>query len=315
MNNERLPFIDIAKGIGILLVVIGHLLHSSTLPGMLIYQFHMPFFFLISGYCYNQDKYTGHISMFAKARGMQLLVPLACFNLLLMCLSFRLFPDYTAESFSDHMMGATWFLLVLYGASILYSIIDCVNNNSFKVAILIIFLLCGCVLSFYNINPPYGLACIASAVFYYGVGNLSKRGGIISNLFKKSAPIKLTFCLGTLFVMFSVPLFHLDRIALPEHISLFTSIIPFAGITFAFLLSDWIFSCGKYAIILSWLGKNTMVILCVHMFYISLSCEFVKPYISSYPLYKVTELILVFLASIVSAVLIRRFLPFMLGKN
>lgn len=43
--------IDVAKGIGILLVVIGHADPRPWL-GNLIYQFHMPFFFILSGYLF-----------------------------------------------------------------------------------------------------------------------------------------------------------------------------------------------------------------------------------------------------------------------
>jgi len=46
---KRLQFIDVAKGIGILLVVLGHLETTDFLRRW-IYSFHMPFFFFISGF-------------------------------------------------------------------------------------------------------------------------------------------------------------------------------------------------------------------------------------------------------------------------
>lgn len=52
MHNKdckRLPTFDILKGVGIILVILGHLLGNGF--GMnIISQFHMPLFFLISGY-------------------------------------------------------------------------------------------------------------------------------------------------------------------------------------------------------------------------------------------------------------------------
>ena len=45
---KRLDWVDIAKGIAIVLMILGH----SSLPNMIqnwIYSFHMPFFFFISG--------------------------------------------------------------------------------------------------------------------------------------------------------------------------------------------------------------------------------------------------------------------------
>lgn len=49
MKNKRISFFDIAKGIGIILVVIGHLQYISEPFRIFIVSFHMPMFFLISG--------------------------------------------------------------------------------------------------------------------------------------------------------------------------------------------------------------------------------------------------------------------------
>jgi acyltransferase len=55
---NRLEFLDVAKGLGIMLVLFGHILPSSTIVFKIIYSFHMPLFFIISGYLFNIDKYT-----------------------------------------------------------------------------------------------------------------------------------------------------------------------------------------------------------------------------------------------------------------
>ena len=52
MNNttpHRIDEYDVAKGIGILLVVVGHALPQDSLLRVFIYSFHMPLFFLVSG--------------------------------------------------------------------------------------------------------------------------------------------------------------------------------------------------------------------------------------------------------------------------
>lgn len=46
--KERLHYMDMAKGVGILCVIVGHL--GSQKISNVIYSFHMPLFFLISGY-------------------------------------------------------------------------------------------------------------------------------------------------------------------------------------------------------------------------------------------------------------------------
>ena len=61
MNTKRLDWIDIAKGIGIILVVLGHTLvpqvRETDFAGFLwifIYNFHMPLFFFLSGYLFEK---------------------------------------------------------------------------------------------------------------------------------------------------------------------------------------------------------------------------------------------------------------------
>lgn len=53
-NNNRDNTFDIIKGIGILLVIIGHLAHGYGVLIPIIYTFHMPLFFIVSGYFYKE---------------------------------------------------------------------------------------------------------------------------------------------------------------------------------------------------------------------------------------------------------------------
>lgn len=55
--KKRIEYIDIAKGIGMILVVIGHCINDKTFPGTWIYSFHMPLFFVLSGLCFSDKKY------------------------------------------------------------------------------------------------------------------------------------------------------------------------------------------------------------------------------------------------------------------
>ena len=51
--SRRIEWIDTAKGIGILLVIIAHVCNigGAFAPvSLLIYSFHMPLFFILSGY-------------------------------------------------------------------------------------------------------------------------------------------------------------------------------------------------------------------------------------------------------------------------
>ncbi|MDR1897827.1 MAG: acyltransferase family protein, partial [Prevotellaceae bacterium] len=73
MNKQRFQWVDIAKGIGIILVVYGHVIrgiHSSGiiddktfyLSDTFVYSFHMPLFFVLSGLFFKRslDKYKAN---------------------------------------------------------------------------------------------------------------------------------------------------------------------------------------------------------------------------------------------------------------
>lgn len=47
--STRIEWVDIAKGFGIILVVIGHMVKGNGIVGQYIWAFHMPLFFFLSG--------------------------------------------------------------------------------------------------------------------------------------------------------------------------------------------------------------------------------------------------------------------------
>lgn len=65
MQLQRLEWIDITKGFAIILMVFGH----SSIPKSIsnyIWSFHMPLFFIISGFLYNASKYKSPLSLIKK---------------------------------------------------------------------------------------------------------------------------------------------------------------------------------------------------------------------------------------------------------
>lgn len=54
--KNRISYIDIAKGIGIFLVIWGHIILNGPAYNI-IYAFHMPLFFFLSGLVFSKSKY------------------------------------------------------------------------------------------------------------------------------------------------------------------------------------------------------------------------------------------------------------------
>ena len=94
--SKRIEYIDIARGIGILLVVMGHndFGYVSPFGYKLIYSFHMPLFFFLSGYFLNASIPFG---VYFKKR----------FNSLLKPYLFTIFMIYFAEISFDNMSFST----------------------------------------------------------------------------------------------------------------------------------------------------------------------------------------------------------------
>ena len=53
-KQERIAWIDLARGIGILLIILGHLPGLGKL-GVWIFSFHVPLFFFLYGYLFKND--------------------------------------------------------------------------------------------------------------------------------------------------------------------------------------------------------------------------------------------------------------------
>lgn len=70
-ENTRKNWIDAAKGYGMILVILGHITEYSPV-GMIIYSFHMPLFFFMSGYLFSTKRSFGE---FARNKTRRLILP------------------------------------------------------------------------------------------------------------------------------------------------------------------------------------------------------------------------------------------------
>lgn len=53
-TNDRIAWADITKGIGIILVIVAHCMNINEWPFQFIYTFHMPLFFILSGWFFDE---------------------------------------------------------------------------------------------------------------------------------------------------------------------------------------------------------------------------------------------------------------------
>ena len=94
--NKRIEYIDIAKALGILLVILGHCVYTAKIPhlGVSIYSFHMPLFFIISGMFVKPIGFKKGTLKYAKAY----LKPYIIICMLMVFLSLFLFLIHAVDS-------------------------------------------------------------------------------------------------------------------------------------------------------------------------------------------------------------------------
>ena len=119
MNAKRIEWVDVSKVLVIWLMVLGHVLEKTGLDAVvrnMIYSFHMPFFFFISGFLYNNK--SNNFGQFTKANVKSLLIPyvflrLCSFTLLIPYILFTCLDVSTYPS--DFASGGGTLLVVQVG--------------------------------------------------------------------------------------------------------------------------------------------------------------------------------------------------------
>lgn len=132
----RLEFIDYAKGLAILLVVIGHLLQYNLVGTSskdlfdMIYSFHMPLFMFLSGYVASLsiDKYMSHKGEFIQKKAASLLVPFMFMGGVNMLLYKYFSIEYAVNLFRNPDNGL-WFLIVLFCIQLWYLALEYVCSK------------------------------------------------------------------------------------------------------------------------------------------------------------------------------------------
>ncbi|HVT01497.1 MAG TPA: acyltransferase family protein [Patescibacteria group bacterium] len=198
---ERVEYMDIVKGIAILLVVVGH---AGSPFQNFIYLFHMAAFFCVSGYFY-KDHYSSNLIKMIKRRIKSLYLPFLSFELLFLCLHNLFYAlniysnklvyfgeiehlykpfDYLKNLVfiftfhnTEQLLKPFWFLISLFVVNVLFSIISYLTTERLKKhgekARFTLVLLCfviGMVMSFNKIvlSLNLGQSLVALLIYYFG---------------------------------------------------------------------------------------------------------------------------------------------------
>lgn len=270
---KRESKIDVAKGIGCLLVLLGHSLYINKHLKNWIYSFHMPLFFFISVYLFNFDKYKENYKLFLKKRFKSLIVPYFLLQFVIWILLFifeyhfiltgnaidrfiGIFLGYRLHNYYFNM----WFLIVLFFLeNILYFLVKYCNKLLYFIAAI------SYIGGYYLVKYVHGFYLntdlILLTLTFIIAGYLFKRDfSKIVDKFSKTTIILLTiFFLGvSVFVSYKNSLYYglINIYDCNLGFIHWYIVAAFAGVFFAYLLSSLI-NKNKA---LEDLGKNTIII-------------------------------------------------------
>ena len=273
-SYKRVDWVDFAKGLGIVLVVIGHSGIPKTLSAW-IWSFHMPLFFFISGLFFNNSKYPT-LASFAKKRIQTLLKPYVIFSLIVFLWAYLMNSKFLHFQFSELYLGwnglALWFIPTLFATEILFYLIRKKIDSQFLTAlILLLSSTLGYLCYLYEFHLPFKLEVVFTAILFYGLGFLfGKDINIVVGQLKSTFLLLLIAVISVAhFVIATLNSPQLDMASNTLGYPVPTFIAAALGIILLFSISIVVFKLGKnaYSIFqksISFIGKNTFVILAFH---------------------------------------------------
>lgn len=192
MHLQRISWIDIARGIGIIAVLYGHAVSGDSYRH-LIYAFHMPLFFFLSGMVFSVKKYQKFFP-FLTRNFLTIIFPYLLFSLFsyIIWLSNRTSVPPT-DTILQHFLGVMygnssglffnvvlWFLPCLFVTKIAFWMITRISQDGkFLLVSLTALSVLAYVFSlvFVGIKLPFGIESAMTATVFFGLGFLLKYKG------------------------------------------------------------------------------------------------------------------------------------------
>ena len=276
--GKRLIWIDVAKALAILSVVVGHTyLYGNPLLSFVM-SFHIPLFFVWSGYTFNVQKLNKaklvkrivfpYISI-CVFLGILSVIHNGSNGLVSFVLSVVWGSGGTVDSFDIPGIGLAWFLLALYCSKVIFANTEVffLNFNLNRFLKLLIYIIIS-YLSFQFTSYlvlPFALSQALVSLPYLCLGQLCREIDF-SELKRIKFPvicIALTIWVIGLYkgVFFSIGnLFHVGSLAFGLLMTLSSSFV----LLLFFSSLERVFSLSKFFTLISELGKNSLLLLCLH---------------------------------------------------
>ena len=341
MPRRRLTYLDMAKGIGIFLVILGHIeyIREDTLKW--ISSFHMPLFFVIGGILAYEKRKEGRpffSALAARARGT--LVPYAAFTIMLLTMNTlehflepgALSGAQLARQYVDAATGygihILWFLPAYFTAGAIFLLLEKgLRHVSRNLAVLLL------AVGAYGVTVIFRLDQYAvmdlPLIGYAGMDLLITLlrgvlampfllmgwylGALYGRLPRKAFPVLALLLIPGGILALHASVFDLHYLYVePWHY--LTALLSCAGLTALMRALPAIRP-------LAWLGRNSLVIMCTHaaffvVYYVSLGMFFIDNRIPlPQPVFNLGVAVLVCAAEIPVVLIFNRYFGYLLGRK
>lgn len=167
-ESPRLKWLDIAKATAIILMVLGHTSIPSSLSNF-IWAFHMPLFFIASGWTTNWEKYS--LIKFSLTKAKTLLVPFVCYSVIVLAVQVVMGWNNISDWFQNGWVAyALWFIPVLYLALFCARLILAIQVKTMRILALMSLLVVGILLCGCGVYLPWSLSSVPYATFMIVLG-------------------------------------------------------------------------------------------------------------------------------------------------
>lgn len=295
--QNRNAQVDIAKGIGIFFVIIGHLITYGHPIFRWIFSFHMPLFFFLSGYVFKYD--SEQLGRGVLKTLCSLLTPyfLMClFGLAVTILASKtIIPGWHINSLKDVIfqvfyfvqpeclhVGQVWFLFCLAMVQVLFlllknlkvsermEILFVILSFSLSIGLSCIYMKIGGrqIMNHSIPRPPFKLdtAFMGLVFFYLGNKDCEKQISASFNskpLYKKGLVLLLLLCVNLIYVIMLNDTVNLANNWYKN--TVFFALSSITGVYFIFLFSSMV----KHSKILEFYGKNSLPIFAFHSMFLT----------------------------------------------
>jgi len=296
--NARIIYIDRLKGFGIFLVVLGHLIQSNVADGesnnlfSIIYSFHMPFFFFLSGYVALKTikiNILKEIPFFIKNKAISILIPMLSWPFIRKYFFAKSY-DYSISNFSNILIQemlnpGLWFLQMLFFIYIIYSFYYLLSkslNSGSKIGIDVLLLLSSVlILGFiYFLTKNHWILTFLLNYSFFMIGVFLSKFNSLKKLIDNKFLASLTLLIFLLIVGYYN--FKEEDLLVMKLVKVIISITAIIIFYFIFRHLEIPILLDKY---ICKMGQSSLIIYVTHFSFVSiLNSDFLIPKEISFPL-------------------------------